>query len=123
MQILEAKATFDPKIGRWRQQAMKQGTLDCIGSTNEGIGAYIEFKAPGALSTLRPAQRDFILEKINANAFSCVTDSPQRLELIYNRWLYYRRKNDLERAKGVLINALPPLRKTRLDNKPLFDEE
>ena len=57
VEVYEAKATFDPRRGVWRQQAMKAGTSDCMGSTDEGISVAIEFKAKGSLSTLRPRQR------------------------------------------------------------------
>lgn len=81
--IYESKANFNPKVGLWLQQSMRTGTTDCIGTDPDGFAAFIEFKAPGKLKSLRDSQRAFIYRKIDAGAFACVVDSAERLADIY----------------------------------------
>lgn len=117
VQIYESKATL--KDGVWRQQAMKQGNADCQGSTDDGLSVAIEFKAPGKLSTLRFHQRQFLTDKINANAFACVVDSLERLQIIYAQWLKLRAVG-LGEARTYLLSMLPAEPKTK--DKPLFED-
>lgn len=124
VQIIESKANWNGQS--WVQQGAKQGTADCLGSTDEGIAAAIEFKAPGRLSTFnserRYHQRKFIVDKINANNFACVVDSASRLKLIYETWKE-RRKINPAAAREYLISMLPQMNeKTGLKEEPLFDE-
>ncbi len=121
MQIFESKATYDPRAGRYIGQAMKSGTLDSGGSTNEGIAAWVEFKAPGKLNTLRDGQRTFILEKIAVNNFACVTDSSDRLNDIHKHWSFLRRHGNIDAAREYLISMLPK-EKAPQDTGPLFSE-
>lgn len=126
VQVLEAKSTWSPSQGRWCQQGMKAGTPDCVGSTDDGVGAFVEFKAPGRLSSFnsdkRYLQRKFIVDKINTNAFACVVDSAKRLETIYLKWLEIRTQ-DKNAARNYLLAMLPQKsEKTSLDDKCLFDD-
>jgi len=104
--VFEAKATYNPRAGAWLQQSMKAGVVDIMGSTNLGIMLAVELKAPAKLKTLRENQRLFLIEKIAANAFACVTDSVARLADIYNTWLGYRYV-DQEKARAYLMSMLP----------------
>lgn len=110
VQILESKATFSPSLNRWVNQGMSAGTCDCMGSTEDGIAVAVEFKAKGRLSSFNTdknyRQRKFIVDKINANAFACVVDSAERLQAIYERWMYIR-QNSKDQAKTFLISQLP----------------
>lgn len=109
VEIYEAKATRDSN-GIWRNQAMKAGTVDCMGSTDEGISAIVEFKAPGKrVSGLRPGQHDFISEKIASNCFACVVDSAAYLEWAYSNWKNKRASSHQE-AKDFLLSILPQKR-------------
>jgi len=83
--VFEAKATWD-KRGFYRGQAMKEGTPDCIGCDSFGTFVAVEFKAPGRLSTLRPLQRKYLVEKIERGAFAAVVDSASRLQDCYELW-------------------------------------
>ena len=127
VEIYEAKSTL--KDGVWRQQAMKAGTCDCMGSLPNGIGVAIEFKAPGRLASFnsekRFLQRKFIVDRINSNNFACVTDSVERLKIIYEKWRELRSENvDFGVARNYLLSMLPQQReKTRLDDDRLFDDE
>lgn len=110
VQILEAKATWSPSLNRWVNHSMAAGTCDCMGSTEDGIAVAIEFKAKGRLSSFNKdsnyRQRKFIVDKINANAFACVVDTSERLQAIYERWMYIRQQSK-EQAKAFLISQLP----------------
>lgn len=127
VEIYEAKAKWNSEAQRFTSTGMKFGTVDCMGSTDEGIAVAVEFKAPGALSTFnreeRFLQRKFIVDRINSNAFACVVDSAARLETIYLRWKELRLVG-LAEARQYLISALPQkTEKTRLKEEKLFDDE
>jgi hypothetical protein len=111
VEIYEAKATFDPHTGRYRQQAMKAGTVDCHGNTDQGASVYVEFKAPGKLSTFAQErnyrQQQFLRKKIETNVFAVVVDSPERLERLYNGWEFFRRRGDNAKARQFLIAMVP----------------
>lgn len=129
VEIYEAKSTYDPAKGIYRQQAMKAGTCDCMGTLPDGIGVAIEFKAPGRLSSFnaekRFKQRKFIVDKINSNSFACVTDSVDRLKIIYEKWRELRENNtDFGVARNYLLSMLPQQKeKTGLDSERLFDDD
>lgn len=127
VQIFEAKATWSPQQNCYVSQGMKAGTCDCMGSTDEGIAVAVEFKAPGRLSTFNREdnylQKNFILEKINSNAFACVVDSADHLREIVVKWKLFR-KDGLEAARNYLLSALPKSsQKTRLKDEKLFDDD
>jgi hypothetical protein len=125
VEIYEAKAVWSASAQSWVQKGMKAGTCDCMGSTDEGISVAVEFKAKGKLSTFNKTgnflQRKFIVDKINSQAFACVTDSADRLETIYNRWNKIR-ADDKGAAKLYLISMLPEDKKSGLEDDALFDE-
>ena len=109
--IYEAKATYDPKRGIYRQQSMRAGTADCMGNTDKGHSAVVEFKAPGKLSTFASPdnikQQEFIRRKIESGAFACVVDSVQRLVTIYLKWREFIIRGDEQGAKDYLFEMLP----------------
>lgn len=111
VQIFEAKATFDPVRGVWRNQAMKAGTCDCMGNMPSGHGVAVEFKAPGRLSAFalerNHRQRQFIERKIATGVFACVVDSLAMLRSIYGHWRGFQDKGDFEGAKRFLHSVLP----------------
>jgi len=95
---------------------VKSGFVDSAGCTPLGIGSFVEFKAPGRLSTLRDNQREFLLEKINKGCFACVVDSAGSLSRLYQEWymIYIEDKNQ---SIELLLNSLP---KKRVSNDKLF---
>ena len=108
VQIVESKATFDPRRGVYRNQSVSAGTCDCMGTLPDGIAIYIEFKAPGKLKTFNreknQRQIQYIKSKIEMNAFACVVDSAKLLEEIYITW----RATETPEAKRIfLTKALP----------------
>jgi hypothetical protein len=104
--IFESKATFNPKSGKWLQQSMLKGTVDCIGTDSLGHAVFIEFKAPGKLSTLRVHQQQFIIEKINAGAFAVAVDELDLLKNFYWKWRV-KKTHSLEDAKAFLHSQFP----------------
>lgn len=124
--VYEAAARWNSDAGHFTSSGMRFGTSDCMGNTDEGIAVAVEFKSPGRLSTFnseeRYLQRKFIIDRINTNAFSCVVDSVERLEMIYSRW--HELRSDLGAARNYLLSMLPQeSEKSRLKKERLFDEE
>lgn len=124
VEIYEAKATWDPIRQIWKNSAMKAGTCDCMGTTEDGVAVAVEFKAPGRLSSFnaedRYLQRKFIVDRINSNAFACVVDSSESLRVIYGRWKDLRAQG-MGVAREYLLSALPQKR-TRDCKDVLFEE-
>jgi hypothetical protein len=116
MDVIESKAVYNVQAGRYLEGQTIAGMPDMVGCTSSGIGAFVEAKAPGKLSTLRPAQRQYLTDKIKLGAFAAVTDSVQRLERIYLGW---QTTSDQNRIK-YLLDQLPPEPKRRNDK---FNDE
>lgn len=125
VQIVEAKSVFSRERGRFISQSVKAGTVDCIGNDPQGFGVFVEFKAPGRLSTLRDAQRKFLIKKIHSGAFACVTDSAKRLADIYHAWCKFRREGKLDQSKLFLVQKLPhcPRYRTAASHDKLFEND
>jgi hypothetical protein len=111
--IYESKATYNPAAGRYISSSMRAGTADCMGTTNQGIAVFIEFKAKGKLSTFGNSrnfrQQEFLISKINHGAFSCVVDSVDILKAYYIQWMKIRDENT-EAAKQFLFINLPKIK-------------
>ena len=111
VEIYESKATYDPRRGVWRQQAMKAGTLDCMGVTNQGNAVAVEFKAPNKLRDIlrdeKQNQYDFLISRIHAFAFACVVDSAMLLEDYRNRWEFLRKTGNLDTSRDYLLACVP----------------
>ena len=92
--VVESKAVYNAQAGRYLKGQTDQGFSDAVGCHNSGLAVFIEFKAPGRLSTLRPSQKAFLRDKIDFGAFACVVDGPERLEQIWKEF-------EKERQSGV----------------------
>jgi len=99
-------STYDARLKRNITKKMKSGICDCIGNNSEGYAVFIEFKAKGRLSTLKEHQKQFLLKKINSNAFACCVDSKERLEEIYEKWFSLRKKGYFALCNKILIDYL-----------------
>lgn len=106
---VESKAVFSKAIGRYKRGMTTKGFPDIVGCTPDGIAVFIEGKAPGSLSDLKPHQRDFLLDKILKGCFAVCVDSPQRLALLYDRW----KLCPSAMGKSFLLRALPEVPKKR----------
>lgn len=105
--IIEAKATWSPEAGRYTSGQTAPGVADLFGCTPCGLGCFIELKAPGRRSTLRPGQRAFLTEKIQLGCFGVVIDSVECLEIVWNEFSH-RRRIEPHLAKVLLLKHLPP---------------
>lgn len=115
---VDSKAQYSADQGRYISQNAKPGISDIIGNDPNGHAVYIELKAPGKRGTLRENQRDFLLRKINSNAFAIVADSKEFIWEAYSNW----QNGPLLGAKGYLIALLPPEKLDKDARLPLFTE-
>ena len=106
MNVVESKAVFNAQAGRYIRGQADQGFSDAVGCHQSGLAAFVEFKAPGRLSTLRPAQKAFLREKIDFGAFACVVDSVERLEEIWATYQSERRGVGPAAAKTYLLSLI-----------------
>lgn len=120
MSVVESKATFSEKSGRYISGQAEPGFPDSAGCTPYGYGCFVEFKAKGRLSTLRDEQRDFLTDKIHHGSFACVVDCVDRLYEIYTKWLNKRNMGD-HVSKEFLLSCLPD-KKKKVSQDNLFDE-
>jgi hypothetical protein len=104
---LNRKPFTSHQAGRYLAGQTDQGFADCVGVHGPtGIAVFIEFKAPGRTSTLRPAQKHFLREKIKFNGFACVVDSVERLDMIFREFDTARRESFC-RAQEYLNSVIP----------------
>lgn len=106
VQIIEAKAVYNPRVGRYLRGQTNAGTCDCFGVLASGTACFIEFKAPGRLKTLKPHQREYLRSKIDNHAFACVVDSAEMLNNIYSNYINWLAQSK-NQAKHYLLNLLP----------------
>lgn len=105
-QVVESKAVYNAKAGRFLRGMTKAGTCDIMGNTPEGVAVFIELKAKGRLGTLADHQRDFLANKIKKNAFACAVDSVAMLEKLWEAYTLAA-KHDKTLAQKALLSALP----------------
>ena len=106
--VVEAKGVYNAQAGRYLDGQTEAGMSDIVGCTPQGIGAFVEAKAPGKLSTLRPAQREFLIDKIRCGAFAVVVDSVDRLNRLYRKWWSMSGRTE---SIQFLMSELPALPK------------
>lgn len=104
---VESKAVYSARAGRYLNSQATPGFADIAGACPNGLGCFIELKAPGKRSTLRHTQRDFLMGKINLGCFAVCVDSVSCLQLIWNEFGELR-VSDTESAKNLLRCHLPP---------------
>lgn len=104
--VVESKAVFSQKLGRYLNSQTTVGMSDLIGNDKNGHACFIELKAKGRRSTLSQRQKLFLMKKIDSNAFACVVDSVEMLSQIYQDWKHYKASTDYE-ARQFLLNMLP----------------
>lgn len=106
VETYESKAVWDAYAQSYVSKGMKSGTPDCMGCTNQGYAIYVEFKAPGRRSTLKPHQRHFLITKAQCGAFSCVVDSLELLKALWAKWISMRVDGKLNEAVDFLLIQL-----------------
>jgi hypothetical protein len=117
MTIIEAKANFSESSNRYTHGAVAAGYPDLSGNMPNGIAVYIETKAPGNRSTIRPAQHAFLLRKISTNCFAICCDSLKYFDRVFTEW------NESNNPKAFLIKELPNLAPRYQSDDSWFDNE
>lgn len=99
----------------------ESGFTDSCG--NHGLlSAWVEFKAPGKLSTLSEMQFNFITRKIDAGCFAVAVDSVRELARL---WHDFSIEEDWGKRRDLLLESLPNRSKffdrNRRSTEPLFN--
>jgi alpha-galactosidase len=109
--VVESKAVYSRSAGRYLRGQTEAGFSDIVGTDTNGKAIFIELKAAGKLSTLKPHQYDFLLRKIRLGAFAVCVDSAVLLDSIYSRWTNLA--DHPAHAKRYLEELLPKSKLTR----------
>lgn len=119
LHVIESKATYSAH-GGYYGSAVAPGFPDLVGNYNNLV-CYIELKAKGRRSTVRPKQFLFLEEKIKQSAFACVTDSVKHLEKLFSQWL---NTPETTHKIDILLNDINKIKPKILkdDDGGLFDE-
>lgn len=104
--IIESKATFSVKAGRYLRSQAVAGMSDLVGNDKDGRACFIEIKAKGRRSTLKEHQFEFLARKIKSNCFATVATGEDELEEIYSRFLECLNLNQ-SHAQEYLLSQLP----------------
>ncbi len=105
------------------KKVSESGFADSCG--NHGLLAvFVEFKAPGRLSTLSEVQFNFLTRKIESGCFAVVVDSVRALATL---WHDFSIEEDWEKRRDLLRESLPNRSKffdrNRRSTEPLFNCE
>ncbi len=123
MSVVESKATYDPKRGRYISQSVKDGFVDLVGNHFSGLSVFIELKAPGRRATLRDNQRAFLMAKIETGCFAVCIDDVELLAVQFEEFQKMRKRQQFQLSKDFLRAALPVRKASLIDDEPLFPEE
>lgn len=108
MSRIESKAVYNFAAGRYDHGQAEAGFSDRVGITPyRGVAAFVELKAPGQRSRIRRHQRDFLLSKIDSEAFAVCVDSIESLERIFHKWRNLRQLGFQTTAQDFLRGELP----------------
>lgn len=103
----ESKAKY--QNGVYRSSGLDYGTPDLLGVDPNGYIHAVEVKAKGRRSTLRDAQREFLLKVIERNGFAYVCDDVEKLEHTYRHWCSLRKD-----SRRTYLKKLIPSKKESL---------
>lgn len=107
LEVFDSKATYSVKAKSYRKsQGLRMGTPDLIGADANGLGVYIELKAPGKEDVCRLEQKLYLEKAIRSNCFACVVSSVDKLSEIYANYSFLR-KDSLKKAQDYLLEHLP----------------
>lgn len=114
--VVESKAHYSAQAGAYVSQSAQSGFSDLVGCLPNGLFLAVELKAKGRRSTLKPNQREFLVQKIQRGGFGVCVDSVAMLESVYNQWTLA----PAETKRTFLMSQLPPDK--TLDDSPLFPD-
>lgn len=107
MSVVESKGVWNNAARRYLKGNTVSGFPDSAGCTPTGYGSFVEFKAKGKISTLKPHQRKFLTDKIIKGCFACVVDEVELLQKNYQMWNLFMLDGEHSQAKAFLLNILP----------------
>ncbi len=119
MNVVEAKAVYSHSAGRYIKGQTDAGFSDSAGVCSDGIGAFVEFKSKGRLSTLSIIQREFLRTKILKGAFGVVVDCADLLAEIHSGWRKARRQS-IGAGTAYLLSKLPKEKEDKDCSEKLF---
>lgn len=119
---IEAKAVYNERAGHYISGQVVAGYPDISGNNGFGVAVYIEAKAKGRRSTLKPHQREFLEKKIKQNCFAVCVDEVEKLKFFYTTWAELYRQDKHKEAQEFLLNMLPKKPKKRAKNDGLVDD-
>jgi hypothetical protein len=113
----ESKAMFSESMGAYIKGVVPVGHSDLAGRFTNGVAVYLEAKAPGRRSRLKPHQREFLVDAIRDNCFAACVDNISDLKDLILRY------NRAENKVALLLSALPPETEANHDSGKLFDDD
>ncbi len=122
MNKIEAKAVYNHDAGRYVSGQAEAGVADYFGCCPDGMGCFVEVKAPGRRSTLKAHQRLFLVEKISKGCFAVCVDSVELFCKTWAEWDRLRRRYQKHIAIQFLLAELPKDKQPD-DGKGLFNEK
>lgn len=85
--VIDSKARFSEKIGRYKRSEIPVGHPDIIGVDKNGRFIAVECKAPGKLSNTTQFQESFLKRIRDNGGFAIVADSPEAVRAQYQEWV------------------------------------
>lgn len=105
--VIESKAVFSQKAGRYLRGQTVKGMSDLVGCDSIGRGVFIELKAKGKRTNVSLEQIAFLSKKITNHAFAVVVDSADCLSHYYSKYCELIKKSDFNGARDYLRSILP----------------
>jgi hypothetical protein len=108
LHIVESKAVYSKAAGRYLHTQTSESLPDIIGNWKD-LSLWIEVKAKGRRSTLKPHQKDFLERKIQQGCFAVCVDDVQDLDLIFQK---FQVATPGMIREGILLDHLPKKKNT-----------
>lgn len=117
--VVDTKNVYSSDSGGYSRNMASESLSDLIGDI-KGWACFIELKARGRRSTLKPHQYLFLERKIKNGCFACCVDRAAQVESLYITC----KDMPLDDRIKFLLSELPkPKRLRDIDDSPLFDAE
>lgn len=105
--VIESKAVFSQKAGRYLRGQTVKGMSDVVGCDPVGRGCFVELKARGKRTNVSLDQIVFLSKKITNHAFAVVVDSADCLSFYYKNYCEFIKQSDFNGARDYLRSVLP----------------
>ena len=111
--VVDTSAVWNPQANRYLRRQASESLPDII-ANHGSLSCWIELKAPGQRSAINSKksihQRIFLIRKIRAGCFACVTDGVEHLRNLWSEYLNAETSTD---KMHVLLMDLPEFRDSR----------